>query len=108
MGLFPMRLTGKQLRIVREEVRRIFGEEVTLRLFGSRLDDTACGGDIDLHIEVLGTPDELLNRELRLRARLMRCLGERRIDLVVHGRGVPLRPIDAHARQTGVSLCLCP
>ena len=99
-----MRLTEKQLRIAREEVRSTFGSQATVRLFGSRLDDTARGGDIDRYIEAPGTPAELLDRELRLHARLTRWLGARRIDVVVHGRGAPLRPIDTHARQTGVAL----
>lgn len=99
-----MRLTEKQRRIISEETARVFGKEAFLRLFGSRIDDNARGGDIDLYIESQGTPPDLLDRELRLRARLMRRLGDRRIDLVVRGRDMPMRPIDVHARQTGVSL----
>jgi predicted nucleotidyltransferase len=99
-----MRLTEEQRRIVRDEVTRIFGPGALVRLFGSRVDDHARGGDIDLHIEAIGTPAELLERELRLQARLVRRLGDRCIDVVVHGRDQPLRPIDEHARQTGVAL----
>jgi predicted nucleotidyltransferase len=99
-----MRLTEEQCGVVREEVALIFGDDALVRLFGSRVDDSARGGDIDLHVEANGTPAELLDRELRLRARLMRRLGERRIDVVVHGRDRPLRPIDDHARRTGIAL----
>lgn len=99
-----MRLTENQRNAVREEVSRAFGEDARVRLFGSRVDDNARGGDIDLHIEAAGTAAELLDAELQLKARLMRRLGERRIDVVVHGRGQPVRPIDEHARQTGVAL----
>lgn len=99
-----MRLSENQRRAIREEVGQIFGKEASVRLFGSRVDDSARGGDIDLHIETSGSPPELLDRELRLRARLLRRLGERRIDVVVHERHQPLRPIDEQARQTGVAL----
>lgn len=99
-----MRLTLAQQEAVREEARRAFGEEVVVCVFGSRTDDAARGGDIDLPIEAAGTPDELLEAELRLRARLKPRLGDRRIDIVVHGRGRPLRPIDEHARRTGFAL----
>lgn len=99
-----MRLTTQQQQAVREEVTHIFGQRALVRLFGSRVDDGARGGDIDLHIESNGTASELLDRELRLQARLQRRLGERRIDIVVYGGQVPLRPIDNHARQTGVPL----
>ena len=99
-----MRLSEDQRRAIREEVGRIFGNEASVRLFGSRVDDSARGGDIDLHIETDGSPAELLDRELRLRARLLRRLGERHIDVVVHARHQPLRPIDEQARKTGVAL----
>jgi len=99
-----MRLSGEQRATIREEARRVFGDDAEVRLFGSRLDDCARGGDIDLYIEAEGMPGELLDRELRLRARLARRLGERRIDVVVHGRGQKMRSIDRHARDTGVRL----
>jgi len=99
-----MRLSEDQRRAIREEVGRIFGNEAVVRLFGSRVDDSARGGDIDLHIETSGSPAELLDRELRLRALLLRRLGERRIDVVVHEHHQPLRPIDEQARKTGVAL----
>lgn len=99
-----MRLTKQQQQAVREEVTRVFGEDALVRLFGSRVDDGLRGGDIDLHIECRGTPAELLDRELRLRARLTRRLGERRIDVVVQSSEASPRSIDAHARQVGVRL----
>lgn len=99
-----MRLIPDQQRAIREEVTRVFGPDAVVRLFGSRVDDSARGGDVDLHVESTGTPAELLDRELRLHARLMRRLGERHIDIVVHGSQGPLRAIDEHAKQTGVLL----
>ena len=99
-----MRLSEDQRHAIREEVSQIFGNEAVVRLFGSRLDDRACGGDGDLPIETDGSPPELLDRELRLRARLQRRLGERRIDVVVHARHQPPRPIDEQARKTRVAL----
>ncbi|WP_018139661.1 MULTISPECIES: nucleotidyltransferase family protein [unclassified Thioalkalivibrio] len=99
-----MRLSDEQQTIIREEVARAFGPDAHVKLFGSRVDDTARGGDIDLYIEADGTPNDLLDRELRLSAALQRRLGERRVDIVVHPRGTPHRPIDAHADRTGVAL----
>lgn len=99
-----MRLTPEQRQIIREEVTRVFGPQATVHLFGSRVDDARRGGDVDLYIEAEGTRRELFDRELDLYARLQRRLGERRIDIVVHGRGEPLRTVDRHARETGVAL----
>lgn len=99
-----MRLSDQQRRLIRDAVHEIFGVDASLRLFGSRVDDNGRGGDIDLHIEADGDAYGLLDRELALSARLQRLMGERRIDIVVHPRGTPLRPIDRHAMKTGVSL----
>ena len=99
-----MRLRSDAIHIIREEVARAFGAHAEVRLFGSRVDDQRRGGDIDLYIEADGTPAELLDRELRLHARLQQRLGEQRIDLIVHGRDAPLRAVDQHARQTGEAL----
>ncbi|MDN5935175.1 MAG: nucleotidyltransferase domain-containing protein [Nitrosospira sp.] len=99
-----MRLSSAQQQSIREEVTRTFGRDAIVRLFGSRTDDQARGGDIDIHIESSGTPAELLDRELKLQARLQRRLGERRIDIVVYGGQGSLRAIDTQARKTGIPL----
>jgi len=99
-----MRLNPDEREAIHEAVRQAFGAEARVRLFGSRLNDLARGGDIDLHIEAPGTPDELMDAELRLATRLQRARGERRIDLVVHPAGTAPRPIDRHALETGVLL----
>ncbi len=46
-----MRLTDQERRTIVEAVTAEFGPTVTLRLFGSRLDDAQRGGDIDLFID---------------------------------------------------------
>jgi len=99
-----MRLSEEQRRIIRDAVAAVFGVDATLRLFGSRINDHARGGDIDLHIETEGDAADLLARELELAARLQRALGERRIDIVVRSRAAPMRAVDRHAVTTGVSL----
>jgi len=63
------------------------------------------GGDIDLYVELPAMEREETRRlESRFWIRLQRLLGERRIDIVTHVRGTPLRPIDQQARNTGICL----
>lgn len=99
-----MRLSEQQRRILKEETVAVFGTDASLRLFGSRVQDHIKGGDIDIHIEAEGTESDLLQNELRLRTRLLRRLGERRIDIVVHRHDTQVRPIDKSAHETGVLL----
>lgn len=99
-----MRLSNSQRAAIREEVQRHFGTGARVLLFGSRVQDDARGGDIDVYVEAELSAEEALSRELRLSAALQRRLGEQRIDLVVHRTGSPLRPIDHEAQATGVPL----
>ncbi len=46
-----MRLNATQTRTILHCVREQFGADVRVMLFGSRLDDAARGGDVDLLVE---------------------------------------------------------
>ena len=99
-----MRLNQKHIDIIRAMARLCFGDDAKVWLFGSRVNDAAKGGDIDLYIEADGTPAECLKREMKFYANLQRQLGLQRIDIVVHRRGTPMRRIDEEARRTGAPL----
>lgn len=46
-----MRLTHEQIAIIRRTAQEIFGPEARVWLFGSRVDDSKRGGDVDLLVE---------------------------------------------------------
>ncbi|MFA7267760.1 MAG: hypothetical protein WC073_00315 [Sterolibacterium sp.] len=96
-----MRLSADTAAIIRDTAAEMFGGPV--RLFGSRLDDSARGGDIDLYVETELVAAEAEERRLRMLARLARRLGDRKIDLVVKSVDGEL-PIHAVARREGVIL----
>lgn len=52
-----MRLTAAERRAIKSSAATVFGRTATVRLFGSRVDDRARGGDIDLHIELCNFRD---------------------------------------------------
>lgn len=96
-----MRLTQQQKQAIREEVTRAFGQDARVRLFGSRVDDTATGGDVDLLIE---TPMKMpLTTGLKLTARLEQQLGVP-VDIVTVSPAQQSRPIVEIAKLTGVAL----
>ena len=96
-----MRLTPAQIRIVLQTISEHAGRSASAYLFGSRLNDEARGGDVDLFIET-ATPLTLLAR-----ARLQRDLENRLelpVDIVVHRRGPPSSPFQQIARAHAVPL----
>jgi uncharacterized protein len=74
---------------------------VRVYLFGSRVDDHARGGDVDLLIETTA-PMTLLDRA-RLKHELEVNL-ELPVDLVVHDRGTPPTPFQRIARAKAIAL----
>ena len=51
-----MRLTPDQARIILSCVHQQFGADAQVKLFGSRLDDSLRGGDVDLLVETAAAP----------------------------------------------------
>jgi predicted nucleotidyltransferase len=98
-----MRLSDEQCRTIRNTARELFGD-CTVYLFGSRVDDAARGGDIDLLVE---TPRRLENRAAmaaRYAARLQRALGDQRIDVLIVDPATRHQPIHDRAREQGIAL----
>lgn len=94
-----MRLTFNERQVIRDASLRYFG--VRPRLFGSRVDDSKRGGDIDLYIEAPLSAEDAFAREMRLAADLYLILGERKIDIVVNTGRLDL-PIYHVAQRQGV------
>jgi len=100
-----MRLTESQRAIIRETLLKHFGQGSRIRLFGSRVDDQARGGDIDLFIEPeIQDPDAIVEARLQAMVDLHHALGEQKIDLVIRRKDAPPLPIHEAARRTGVPL----
>ena len=99
-----MRLTNKAREIILRIVHEIFGSHATILLFGSRTDDSARGGDIDLLVQVGKPVPERRRKELQLIARLPIRLGDQPIDVLVIGPETDIQPVHEEALRTGVRL----
>lgn len=101
-----VRLTDQQRAIIRTTVAETFGAEASVWLFGSRIDDTARGGDIDLYIEPLARDAEaLVDSKLRFLVEIHKRIGEQKIDVVIRRPGCEdSLPIYQVAKQTGIKL----
>jgi predicted nucleotidyltransferase len=95
-----MRLKDSEVVAIREEVGRL-DPSAELYLYGSRVDDAARGGDIDLLVvsDTLGFRDLL-----RLRMRILDRIGWQQLDLLVRRRDQMDEPFAAMAKESGVRL----
>ena len=75
-----MRLSNYTVDQIKKSFNEIF-DEGSLYLFGSRVDDSLRGGDIDLFIEMKDKSD-LFEKKIKFLARLKRAIGDQRIDVV--------------------------
>lgn len=79
-----MRLDPKDLDSLIKAFQECFAKEDHLWLFGSRVDDTKRGGDIDLYIEVQDYDAQKVFKARSCFWNLLQdLLGEQKIDIVV-------------------------
>lgn len=99
-----MRLTRDEIAAIKAAAAEAFGADAVVRLFGSRVDDTLKGGDIDLHVET----DPLANQwaaKARFDDVLFRRIEPQKVDLIISQRGgaVP-RGFERIAYRDGIVL----
>ena len=96
-----MRISLEQKQAIHQIVADLCGSTAQVRLFGSRLDDSAKGGDIDLLVEL----DEPVNLPADLAAKIsvkiMRLCHGRKVDVVIAAPNLPVLPIHIIAQQQG-------
>jgi predicted nucleotidyltransferase len=114
-----MRLTPAQIDAIRQAATSAFGQGTSVWLFGSRVDDTKKGGDIDLlvcpntrtseadtnsiNLTDKAKPQSSFMQKIKMLNLLEQQLGERKIDIVVE-HPQDLRPIVQVAHTTGIRL----
>jgi uncharacterized protein len=99
-----MRLSAEQAAVIRDIVRAELGPSAQVRLFGSRTDDAARGGDIDLFVEADRPLPNRAATASRLAALCQIRLGDQRIDVVLVDPTSAPQPIHARARAEGLLL----
>lgn len=95
-----MRLSPNYQEIIKKYFVEFFGNG-EIYLFGSRVDDSKKGGDIDLYF-VLKEHSNLFEKKLKFLSRVKRELGEQKIDIVFNTDNSRL--IEKEAMQWGIKL----
>ena len=99
-----MRLPPNYQKIITELAKEVFGANVSVLLFGSRLDDAAKGGDIDLLIKLKNPIDGKAVLAARYNALLQMQLGLQKFDVIVIDPSTVLQPIHKQALSKGIPL----
>ena len=99
----PVRLSTRQISLIKKAVTEVFGPSAMVWLFGSRTDDSAKGGDIDLYIEAEPT-DNLTILKSRLLVKLWGMIGAQKIDIIVKQPQQALKGIHKEATERGIRL----
>lgn len=98
-----MRLSPIEVAAIKAAARLTFGPEAIVRLFGSRIDDSRRGGDIDLHVETATKMDIWQMKDVFL-THLFARLDEQRVDIIATARGATPTPIERIAYERGIIL----
>ncbi|MDO9610955.1 MAG: nucleotidyltransferase domain-containing protein [Serpentinimonas sp.] len=96
-----MRLTEHQAKQIVELAHAMAGESAQVRVFGSRLDDAARGGDLDLMLEL---PESAVNPALlaaRFSSRVTRLMQGRKVDVLLAAPKLMRLPIHDLAFREG-------
>jgi len=98
-----MRLTTKQIEIIIQKTSLVFGGNAKVYLFGSRVDNTKKGGDIDLYVAP-ENQDNLHEKKIKFLTVLEMNLGDQKIDVILAKNDNSL--IEKEAITKGIELRL--
>jgi predicted nucleotidyltransferase len=96
-----MRLTDRQIDAIRQLARQVAGDQVRVRVFGSRLDDAAREGDVDLMLELPEPVDNPALLAARVSAKVSRVMSGRRVDVLLCAPNLMRLPIHDIAFKEG-------
>lgn len=96
-----MRLTDEQIQAIRDSVRNVVGSSAKVRVFGSRLQDDARGGDLDLLVELPEAVEHPARLSAQLSARISRAMHGRSVDIVLLAPNLRRLPIHDIALREG-------
>ena len=95
-----MRLNQRYIQTIKENFSTVFGYG-SIYLFGSRVDDTKKGGDIDLYL-VVEDKTNLFRKKIKFLSKIKMILGEQKIDIVFNRDSNRL--IEQEAIKWGIKL----
>ena len=99
-----MRLSLQQINVIQDAVSELAGKDATVRLFGSRTDDNARGGDIDLLVEIPRAVENSAWLSAKISGRISYLLDGQKVDVILLAPNLECFPIHHIAQKEGVLL----
>ena len=96
-----MRLTDYQIQTILRLARQVAGSHCQVRVFGSRLDDFAQGGDLDLMLELSEPLDNPALLSAQISALVSRAMHGRKVDVLLSAPNLMRLPIHDMALKEG-------
>ena len=96
-----MRLNANQIQTILNLAHQVAGNKTRVRVFGSRLDDTVHGGDIDLMLELPEPVDNPALMAAQISAQVSRAMHGRKVDVLLSAPNLMRLPIHDIAFQEG-------
>ncbi len=96
-----MRLTSPQILAIRDIVQQTASASLSVRVFGSRLDDAARGGDLDLLVAFSAPVENPALLAAQISAKVSRVMHGRKVDVLLSAPNLLHLPIHDIAFQEG-------
>lgn len=96
-----MRLDDEQKKGLIRLARQVIGEDCRVRVFGSRLDDNARGGDLDLLVECQDAVENPALLAAELSTKVPRIFHGRKVDVLISAPNLMHLPIHEVALKEG-------
>lgn len=96
-----MRLTDFEIKMIKKAFKEVFGDGKVI-LFGSRVDDTEKGGDIDLYLIPSCDTVDIVEKKISFLVKLDDYIGEQKVDVIIAEDNSRL--IEQEALKNGVEL----
>jgi Nucleotidyltransferase domain. len=101
-----MRLTPTEIDRLQKTIYALAPDAIAVRLFGSRLDDSAKGGDIDLMIDFNQPIERPALLSTRLAVAISRAMQGRSVDVVLRAPNLVEGTVHKVAELEGILLVL--
>lgn len=99
-----MRISNQQHQIISSVIKDVLGETAQVYLFGSRTDDNAKGGDIDLLVESSVELENAAEIKSNISAKLYIAFNGLKVDVLLMAPNLKKYPIHDIAKKNGILL----